>query len=57
MIFFFLPLCKKGLWSHKLLQQQLRENMTQESLIISGYLITAHDWSPMNLLHPYLMIQ
>lgn len=45
------------LWSHGLLQQQLRENMTQHSLVIPGYLITAHDWSLMNLLHPYLVIQ
>lgn len=49
--------CKKVLWSYKLLQQQLRENMTQGSLIIPSYLITDHDWSLMNLMHPYLMIQ
>lgn len=48
---------QKGLWSHKLLQQQLRENVTQQSLIIPGCLITACDWSLMTLLHPYLVIQ
>lgn len=48
---FFFPLCKSKLWSRELLQQQLREKMTQHSLVIPGYLITAHDWSLINLLH------
>lgn len=39
-----------------MLQQQLKENKAQHSLVIPGYFITAHDWSLMNLLHPHLMV-